>query len=264
MQQSYISFIQKKFQEKQLSNPRYSLRAFAKSLGLDAGFLSHILKGNRKLSVSRAYEVAQALKLSSSEKDVFIQLVRLSQTKSEDSANLISQELSKVLSLQRVKEMDLDVFATLSNWYHFAILEMSFQPKVQLNPKSIAKKLGIPEMEAKLALERLVSLNLLKLAGGKYVKTEQHLNPKGQTPNQALRNRHRQILQKAQTALDQQTVEAREFQSVTMCIDPALIPEAKKRIQEFAWGLCEFLESKNRKEVYELSLQLFSLEKRES
>lgn len=77
-------------------------------------------------------------------------------------------------------------------------------------------------------------MKLIRYLNNKYVKAEGPINPKGQVASRAQKQRHKQILTKAIQALDQQSVEKREFQSITMCIDPALLPEAKKRIQEFA------------------------------
>jgi hypothetical protein len=48
--------------------------------------------------------------------------------------------------------------------------------------------------------------------------------------------------------------------TVTMCIDPDLLEEAKKRIDDFNDSLCAFLESGKRKEVYTMEIGLFSLE----
>ena len=264
MQTSYVHILKQEFQKRLTANPRYSLRAYARSLKLDPGFLSHLLNQKRKLSVNRALEIAPALKLSRLDKTVFINLVRLEWARTEDLKNEIIKDLSKNLLIQKVKEMDLQVFSTISNWYHHAIIELTFKEAFAFNPKNVAKTLGISENEAKTALERLVNLGLIKFENKKHIKTEGHLNPKGQVISHAQRQRHKQILAKASDALDQQSVERREFQSITMCIDPALLPEAKLRIQEFAWDLCNQLESKKRKEVYEMSIQLFSLEDRKN
>lgn len=262
MQTSYIHILKRKFEERLAINPRYSLRAYARSLRLDPGFLSHLLNQKRKLSVARAIEIAPSLKLSSSEKSVFINLVRLEAARTEDLKNNILKDLSKNLLINKIKELDLQVFSAISNWYHHAILELTFKDDFVLNPKSVSKTLGIAEVEAKMAIERLINLKLIKLDNKKYIKADGHLNPTAQVISGAQRQRHKQILTKASEALDSQSIDQREFQSITMCIDPALIPEAKKRIQEFAWDLCNHLESKKRKEIYEMSIQLFSLENR--
>lgn len=127
MQTSYVHILKQKFQERLAVNPRYSLRAYARSLRLDAGFLSHVLNHKRKLSVSRAIEIAPALKLSQSEKTFFINLVRLESARNEELQNEIIKDLSKNLLIHKIKEMDLQVFSAISNWYHHAIIELTFK-----------------------------------------------------------------------------------------------------------------------------------------
>ena len=260
MQESYVDILKKNLQERIARNPSYSLRSFSKSLDLDPGFLSHILNHKRKLSVSRAIDVASSLKISSSEKKLFVNLVRLDSARSEVKRAIVIKDILKQTSLSQIKKIDLQAFAVISNWYHHAVLELTFKENFIFNSKNIAKVLSINEIEAKLAIERLLDLGLMTLKNHKYQKTDIHLNPPSDTVNISLKNRHRQILNLAQKALDDQSVHLREFQSITMCIDESLIPEAKQRIQEFAWELCNTLESKKRKKVYELSIQLFSLE----
>ena len=78
-------------------------------------------------------------------------------------------------------------------------------------------------------------------------------------PSAAIRKRHKQILGKALESIDTHSVAERDFSSMTLTIDPALLPEAKKRITAFRRELCAFLESSKRKRVYEISIQLFPL-----
>jgi hypothetical protein len=45
-----------------------------------------------------------------------------------------------------------------------------------------------------------------------------------------------------------------------MAIDPALLPEAKRRIDAFTTELMRFLEAGSRKSVYQLHVNLFPLQ----
>ena len=76
----------------------------------------------------------------------------------------------------------------------------------------------------------------------------------------AARKRHRQTLEKAIVALENDPVETRSMTGMTMAVDPKKIPVAKEMIRDFNRKLCEFLESGDRTQVYELSISLFSLQ----
>ena len=260
MQMDYTGVIRQKLQERIESNPGYSLRAFARNLGVDPGFLSHVLKGKRQLSVSRALELTGPLGLNTKEKEHFLNLVQLRSARTDKMREEILTRMSKTRQPGAIKDIDLETFAFISDWYHNAILELTLRHGFKISSKSVATLLGITSLEAKLALERLVTLGLLIQTDHSYVKSSQHFKTQGDVPNQALRKRHRQVLVKASEALDKQDVNRRDFQSFTMCIDPKLISTAKHKIQRCLWDLCTYLESGDKSEIYEMSFQLFSLE----
>lgn len=160
-------------------------------------------------------------------------------------------------------QLSAEAFEVVSAWYHYAILELTFVPGCKADPKWIAKKLGITHVEAAQALGRLAELGLLEIKNGRPIKTEAHITTSDGIFSAALRRRHQEILKKAATSIEQDSIEARDFSSMTMSIDPKLLPEAKRRIAAFRRELCSFLESSKRNQVYELSVQLFPLSKGE-
>jgi transcriptional regulator with XRE-family HTH domain len=63
------------FNDRKDKNPRYSLRAFARSLGVSSGQLSEILSGKRPLSHKLARRISMALALTEEESQKLIFLV---------------------------------------------------------------------------------------------------------------------------------------------------------------------------------------------
>ena len=68
----YRTILSSEFQTRHEKNTRYSLRAFALSLGVDASFLSKIKSGKLMLSVDVAAAMAKKLKLNSEMRKQFI------------------------------------------------------------------------------------------------------------------------------------------------------------------------------------------------
>ena len=75
-----ILYLKEVLKEKVSQNPRYSMRSFAQKLGLSPGGLSLILSRKKKLSVERAYSVAQTLELNDQESEYFALLIQFEGT----------------------------------------------------------------------------------------------------------------------------------------------------------------------------------------
>ena len=168
----------------------------------------------------------------------------------------------QVQSQRQADDLEIENFRIISDWYHIAILELAETESFQSDFKWIAKELGLTQLEAKLAVERLLATNLLTSKDGKYQKTKQKLNTCSQDKtNAALIKYQKQILEKAIESIETDPLPTRNMTGMSMAIDPEKMPLAKKMIQEFMADLCDFLEADNKKQVYQLSVNLFPLQK---
>lgn len=59
-----------------------------------------------------------------------------------------------------------DEFELLSEWQHFAIIELSKTDEFQFDPKKIALRLGIHVEEVRDSIERLQRLNFIQIKNG--------------------------------------------------------------------------------------------------
>jgi transcriptional regulator with XRE-family HTH domain len=71
---TYRDFLSNELRSRQLANKSYSLRAFARDIGISPASLSLTLKGNLGLSVKTAKKVAEEIGLSKNQKDFFVTL----------------------------------------------------------------------------------------------------------------------------------------------------------------------------------------------
>lgn len=62
-----MRFLLAELEERQKSNPRFSLRAFAHKLKMDASTLHHILKGKRRAGALRRQKMLENLGFSGAE-----------------------------------------------------------------------------------------------------------------------------------------------------------------------------------------------------
>ena len=72
---SYVVLLKQGFELRKKRNPRYSLRKYAKDLGLTPMHLSYILRGQRGLSRKKAEPIIQFLRLSFADRKKFLLLV---------------------------------------------------------------------------------------------------------------------------------------------------------------------------------------------
>lgn len=71
----YINKLKQKLTEAQEKNPHYSLRAYARDLGIHPASLSLIIKSKRAFPLNSLDRVADALGLSETEKNLFLESV---------------------------------------------------------------------------------------------------------------------------------------------------------------------------------------------
>lgn len=252
------AFLTAELERRRADNKRYSLRAFAADLELNPGYLSRVISGQTHLTVGAAKRAAKALELTKVEAKRLIDSAAVSAQLRIVNREAPEMEVSSAPPL--AAELDADTYAVISDMHHYAILEATFLDEFKPEPKWIAKRLGITALETEYAIARLLRLGLLKREDGTLKKTNASLTTKDKSfTTPALKKSQRQIMRLARHALDRDPIETRSSTGMTMAIDPAKLPLAKQMIQAFMEQLCEVLESGERREVYQMGVNLFSL-----
>ncbi len=243
--------LQREFARRTKANPRYSLRAFAKSLGVYHATLSAIMAGRRPLTAKSIERIGTALGLTPSERSTFI--VKSGKTISASRKTLL-----------RMADEEFDLIAS---WKHDAILEYLQLPKTSENAH------GVRKIASRLKLspgEVMTSLQLLERAG-QIVRIENGTwRPVARNtstildPNQtsvARRLHQKELLVKSAEALDEISIEERDHSSMTMTVDTEDLPEIKEVIKSFRRKMMTFAQrqSANANQVYCLQISLFPL-----
>jgi uncharacterized protein (TIGR02147 family) len=260
----YREYLFRELEARKTRNAGYSLRAFARDLGLHAPKLSQILSRQCGVSERSARSLAKKLGLSVSESEFFVALVGAAHNRSK-SARERSYTQIKEIVLNRYDNIDLDQFKILADWYHFAILELSEVKDFDSNPKWIAARLGLDRGTVELAIQRLIEKQLLtRNKAGRLVQTYKSLATPTDLPSREIRAHHAQILKKAAIALEENAVSARDYSTMTFAIDTRLLPEAKKMLKEFRRRFCSNFENRGSLDsVYCLAMQFFPLDERQ-
>ncbi len=253
--QDFRLYLQSELVRRCKANPRYSLRAFAKSLRLESSALSKILSGRRSVSPPMLIKLSQNLGMSPTEVAPFKKLLIEKRGKKKHA------EVHK-----EFQQLTLDHFQVIADWYHFAILELTTTLNFQGDKRWISRKLGISAIEANAAVERLLRLGYLEIdSQNKWIDRSGDITTVGnEFTAVAFRKLQTQILQGALKAMEEVPMELRDQSAMTMAIDSRLLPEAKKKIKKFRRELCTLLQkSKYRDEVYHLGVSLYPVSNKE-
>jgi uncharacterized protein (TIGR02147 family) len=250
-------WIEEAYRRRKQTNPAYSLRAFARYLGVSSGRLSEICAGKRVLTEKAGQKIAFKLGLSPEEAHSFLGSIRRDRHERKSSPSLsISVESGEDTDEQSFSQLTFDAFRAISDWYHFAILSLMDTRHFKSEPRWIASRLGLSVIEVRGAIDRMKRLELIEEKNGKLVRTEAHLSTTHDVSSAALRLSHRQTLEQAIASLEEIPVELRDITSISMAIDVTRLPAAKKLIKDFRRQMSTYLEKGNKSEVYNLNIQL--------
>jgi uncharacterized protein (TIGR02147 family) len=151
---SFRLFLQAELGRRCARNPQYSLRAFAKFLGIDHATLSQLLRGKRALTARAILKLGTRLGLDRPAIDRYATHEASMAEYAEDEA-----------VLDEVQQLASDTATIIADWYHFAILELTRLRDFKTDSRWIARVLGITADEVNIALTRLTRLGLLEMVG---------------------------------------------------------------------------------------------------
>jgi uncharacterized protein (TIGR02147 family) len=146
----YRQFLKTVFDYRKRRNPRYSARAFAKSLKLSHSHLSGIWAGTKRLTSGRAQKMLPQLSLSPPEEQLFLELV----------SGLPRSPTRERLKMPAAEPGEFSIF---SHWYNMVILELAAIPNARFTAATAAKAIGIPKEDCLSAIRNLVSLGVLEV-----------------------------------------------------------------------------------------------------
>ena len=259
MKETYRDYINDEFAARRARNRFYSLRAFARDLGVAADQLSAILKKRYGMSRSRAHAVAAKLGLSGGEAEHFCNLVE----KEHGRSKAARQAADRALDAQKAAAgsdacLPLDAFKSVADWHHFAILELAEVDGNRLREASLAKRLGIPRAEAKAAVGRLKRLDLLEETAGYLAATTRETYAPVDNLDRSKRRFLGQLAELGVQALDRQSPEERNFTADLMAFSKADLDELRETVRQFRRAVAAIALRPGKKDsVYCVNTQCF-------
>ena len=249
-------FLQNAFLARCEKNSNYSISSFARALGMDKSTLAKMLKGQRTIGKESIQKISIKLGLNPN------QVLEFQQASPRKNARTRPMTDEAANSYQ---QLSLDTFQVISDWYHYAILELMRLKHAENDPVWIARTLGITSVEVQIAIERLVRLEMISISacGAWRDMTGGHSTTlSNRFTAAAFRKMQKQLLEKALIALEEVPFEKRSQTSTTMAVNSNQIPKAKLLIADFQRKMNALLNNEDGRtlnDVYTLSISLFPL-----
>ena len=236
------TLLNEELEKRKIRNSSYSLRAFARDLGISKTTVSDVINGVRRLSLQNIKVVSDALSLSP---EIIQQL-------KDDLASV--QERPRTI-------LEDDELSFLEDWYYLAILNLAKLKVAKYDVSWISKRLALDEILVQEALINLKSKGHIENIDGRLVRVSQSISTSLDVPSSSIVEHHRQSIEKSLEALEEIPVELRDFTAVTYAIDPDQIKEIKEMILNFHRKIGKQIETKEATEVYRLNINFFPLTK---
>lgn len=241
----------------------YNLTNWSKRLGYRSpSSLTMVLNKQRLPPVRMVNRLAEDFKLSASETKYFLLLVEIEKLKlkGKDFSPQLRQahEISKKKKYQKI---NLDQFSIVSDWYCFVIKRLvtckNYIQDLDWIHRALRKKVSKPQI--KDALERLSSVGLIEEVNDRYIDPKKKLHTGDQVATAAIKNHHRGMIGQALEALEEQSVDNRMFQGLTLNMNKredlnAAFNEVREFITEFN---AKYSNESDSDSVYQLNIQLF-------
>lgn len=252
----YLKF---EFEARKKRRPHYSLRAFARDLELSPSALSEYLNGKLTFSEERVLQVCKKIQLKTTQREHWLDLIRMESSSSKADRELAAVKV-KARSSQEKGTIALHLFQVVSDWYHYALLELIDVDTKYQDHKTAAKALGIDTKTVKESWERLIQVGLAEKKDGVYKASSLATFAGEDIPSAALRNYHAGLISKSLIAQEEQTIDKKEFISIVFSFKSEDMKAIKDELYQFQVDLTNrYAQKKNKDSVYCLSTQLFNL-----
>ena len=261
METSYQTILKQTLKERTQANAGYSLRSFARDLGLAPSTLSEILNGRKGLSPKKSRLVAQALRLPDWQASLFCDLVTQDHSKSPKDRAAAHQRLKESAHDNHVRIIKFTALKALTSWIDLGILELTHIKDFKGTHSWITKKLGVQDSEIKESVARLMQAGLLEIENGRWTDVSPLFSTTDGIPNESIRNFQRGVLNLALKKLENTDVTARTVKSVVFSLVDSEIPAAQKILDEAISKIVRLSDKspQPRDQVMCFSAQLFPL-----
>lgn len=233
------------YEKRRKKNPNYSQRAFSRDVGVSSGRLSELISGKTLPGDTLKQRIAEALKLTKIQRNQFYLMIE----------NHVDQKRKK--KIKKIKRLVSEQeFKFLPDWKHFAVLNLLNTANFKPEAKWMSNRLGLPLSSIEDSLKNLHQAGLIEKTDGFYKATHQNMTSTTNIPSSAIRNYHRQMIERSLWSLENVPLELRDITAMMVTANPNKLYKLKILSQEFKQKAAEILDDGDTTEVYTICVQI--------
>ncbi|MEC7276389.1 MAG: DUF4423 domain-containing protein [Bdellovibrionota bacterium] len=247
----------------------YNLQNWALRLGYKSpSSLTMVLKKKRLPTYKMVVNLCDDFGFSKDEREYFETLVEIE--KNIEKGKDIQKLLEKAKSLSGKSEyqkVSLEQFSLVSDWYCYAVKALiarkDFVNDLDWMERALRRK--VTKAQIKGAIYNLLKVGFVEECEERGLKVAKGKTHTGNgIPSAAIKNHHRGMVHQASQAIDEQSVEERIFQGLTLNIDKEkdkeeAFSDIMKFIQDFN---SKYRNDEDGESTYQLNIQFFELAKK--
>lgn len=238
--------LRKAFEERQKRNGQYSLRSFARDLGVSPGRLSRILSGKDEAGHRLISAILKSKIFSSEEMDELAKCVK--ETESPFGKGSSYEGLS------------LDGQEAAAIWNHLAVFNLITLPGFKFNRETVSKRLGLSEEQVQRSVKFLLSHNYIrKTETGVFASNSDQLffSPKH---FKDIHSAHLDYLQANKKRAQECPEDSSFFGLVTVAMSDEAFQKAKTMMNKVLAKICREDATNPNQKVFHVSTQIFAVD----
>ena len=260
---SLADILSEQYREKRASKPTYSLRSYARFLGVSPSTLHVLMTGNKTASKKTLTKISKRAGLLKSEISYFSDLFEAKSAKTDDKKKIALRKAR--LHDSRQSLITDEEFQLIASWRHFALMELIKTQDFRNEPDWIAKRLKMSEKAVSQALDALQKLKVLQVNHNGVIEVLKDFVavPSGK-PTLVAQNYHQSVVEEALEAIKTQPKGTRNFSSLVLKFRTKDISRVDEFIRKFRREFSlDFEDGDGHDAVYALAVQFFRLDQPE-
>jgi uncharacterized protein (TIGR02147 family) len=266
----YRKYLQDYYHFRKDTERGYSYRAFSKAAGFTSpNFLKLVIDGDRNISSDALEKFITALHLQDQMAAYFRALVKMNQAKDDSEKSNWYGELAKLIPHAKKRTIDVEGHRYLSHWIYPTLRELVMLPDFREDPYWISRRLqwNVTPTIINQALTFLIEEGFLERDSGNRLRATDHMvMSSDEVKSLAIRNYHREMMDRAKEALEVLPLKEREFGALTFVLPHQAMEELKYKIKSFRdelheWAI-QLATNAEPDNVIQLNFQMFPQSKR--
>ena len=245
MEMKLKNILVNEFEQRKMRNTSYSLRAFARDLGIGKSTLHEILNHGKKPTSKTIEKILRALGFSKEDLELVLHY----------SLEPENDEL--------FDELSSDQFARIASCEHYAVLSLAKTGKCSGDLDHLSNRLMLSQGELKKVIDDLIALKLVCIEEGLLRRSNRPLTTSYDVPSSTIKDYHASNLEKIKTALYEIQVDLRDIASSTFLMSPVQIKKLKEDLKNIRRNIVNrYEENLESSEAYLLNISLSPISQR--